>query len=108
MVSVKVSSDNPEKPFTGNPLGLSIVGIPFALFGIIFSFKLIPDSFSDKDNFVTNSQLSNKSKKGLWFVLIPVAATIVFLILGLNFSPLLHVGTIVFAYFTVVLLELLS
>lgn len=108
MVSVKVSPNNPEKPFSGNPISLSILGGLFALFGIIFSFKLIPASFSEKENFVNGSQFPNKSKKGLWFALIPVIASIVFLILGLNINPLFHIGTIVFAYFVVLILEVFS
>ena len=106
-VSVKVSPNNPEKPFSDNPLSLLIWGVPFALFGIIFSFKLIPASFSGKEDFVSKAQIPNKSKKALWFALIPVVASIVFLILGLNFNTLFHIGTIIFTYFVVVLLEML-
>lgn len=106
-VSVKVSSRIPEKPFSENPLSLSIWGVPFVLFGIIFSFKVIPSSFSGKENFVSSAQIPNKSKKTLWFLLVPVVASIVFLILGLNFNTLFHIGTIIFTYFVVVLLEIL-
>lgn len=107
-VSVKVSPNIPEKPFVENPLSLSLWGIPFALAGIILSFKLIPVSFSGKENFVNESKFSPKSKKALLFVFIPIVLAAIFLILGLTFSPLFHIGTICFTYFTVVLLELLA
>lgn len=106
-VSVKVSPNNPEKPFSENPISLFIIGILFALAGIILSVKLIPASFSKKESFADRSQFPEKSKTGRWFILIPAAVSIGFLFLGLNISPLFHIGTIVSAYFSVVLAEVL-
>lgn len=107
-VSVKVSPNIPEEPFSENPFSLLIWSIPFVLLGIVLSFKLIPASVSGKKDFVNRSQFPNKSKGGLWFVLIPVVASIAFFILGLNISPMFHIGTIIFAYFTIVFTEILS
>lgn len=107
-ISVKISPNNPGQPFSDNPLVLVFLGIPFVLCGIIISFKLIPASFSEKQDFINRSNISNKSKKWLWIALIPVVVSIVFLILGLNINPLFHIGTIIFVYFSVVFIELLS
>ena len=107
-VSVKVSPNIPHKPFSENPLSLSIWGVPFTLFGIVFSFIMIPASFSGKEDVLGRVQFPNESKKGLWFALIPTVAAAIFLILGLNVSSWFHIGTILFVYFTIVLLELLS
>lgn len=107
-VSIKVSPNNPEKPFSDHPLSLAIWGVPFALVGIILSFKMMPASFSGKEDFINRSHISPTIKKAPLFILIFIVPAVIFLILGLTLSPLLHIGTICFTYFTIVFWEFLA
>lgn len=106
-VSVRISPNNPEKPFSSHPFSLIFVGIPFAVAGIVIAFKMVPASFSWHEHSETEPAKSAKSKKHYLFALIPAGVAILFLILGFNIAALFHIGTIIFAYFTVVVLEML-
>ena len=107
-VTIKLHPDEPGKPFSSNPFTLMIIGAPFAIFGLIMLFKLIPASISDPEIIGFKTTGLPKSKKRYLFVIIPIVAAIIFFIIGLNISPLFHIGTIIFTYFTIVLLEMLK
>ena len=105
-VSFKIHPDNPDKPFSDNPFMTIIFGAIFTIFGFIMSIKIIPHSIFEPEPIEKFSSTS-KNKKRYLFALIPIVPIIVFLLLGINSSPLFHVGTIAFSYLTVVLLEML-
>lgn len=105
-ISFKIHPDNPDKPFSSNPFTTIIIGAVVTIIGFIMSIEIIPHSISSPE-FVEDFSGESKSKKRYLFALIPIIPIIVFLLLGINISPLFHIGTIAFSYLTVVFLEIL-
>lgn len=100
-VTIKIHSDTPDQPLSNNMFFLMILAVPVGIAGLVMAFLLFPHSVET----VEPGEQAHEIGSLFWLVfLIPA---VVFLILGFTIGPLFHIGTIIFAYFTVVMFEVL-
>lgn len=105
---IRISQNRPEKPITTAPLTMLLIGVPLVAVGVVLGIRMMPAAILPPPPKGRKKKAPKGGRKQLLWGLLPGAAMVAFLILGIAGSFLFHIGTIVFAYLTVFTLENLS